>query len=178
MQTRVEIKARVANLHSFLINAKHISGREGEVSRQMDTFFNCPNGKLKIRNLQGVDQLIFYRRTNGNGPKVAQFHYVNLSNSDEIKNTLDLAYGTKGKVSKTRTTFLTDERTRIHADDVEGLGTFMELEVQMKEGENVHECQKIVEDLMIRLGVSKDDLVTGSYLDHILMKVEQSDNTQ
>lgn len=177
MIRRVEIKARIANFQSFLVCAQEISGMDGEVTRQKDTFFNCPNGKLKLRKQQeGEGQLIFYRRSDNTiGPTVSEFRYVDINNPGEIENILHLAYGIKGKVNKTRTRFLVGT-TRIHADDVDHLGTFMELEVPIKEEQNVEEGQKIVKDLMARLGVSKDALVTRSYLDHIVQSQGQNTN--
>ena len=42
--------------------------------------------------------------------------------------TLGLALGVRGVVKKTRRLIMIGQ-TRVHIDDVEGLGTFMELEV-------------------------------------------------
>lgn len=178
MPSNVEIKAKVADFPAFLMRAKEVSGTEGDVIHQMDTFFNCPNGRLKIRCLQECKRpgvLIFYRRPDKIGPKVSEFECVNLEKSDEVKNALGLAYGVKGEVRKTRTLFHVGQ-TKIHADKVESLGTFMELEVQMKDGQSVEEGHKIAEDLMTRLGVRKDDLITGAYMDHILQNQVESAN--
>ena len=41
---------------------------------QDDTFFHCPNGRLKLRELSSTDgQLIFYQRADKAGPK--ESHY-------------------------------------------------------------------------------------------------------
>jgi adenylate cyclase class IV len=48
---------------------------------------------------------------------------------------------------------------------VEGLGQFMELEVVMNDGQTDAEGQAIAEDLMTRLGVRKEDLLEGAYID-------------
>ncbi len=77
---------------------------------------------------------------------------------------LELAYGIRGVVRKTRYLYLAGQ-TRIHLDDVEGLGRFMELEVVLEEGQSDAEGQKIAEDLMSALGVERDDLIDGAYMD-------------
>jgi adenylate cyclase class IV len=48
---------------------------------------------------------------------------------------------------------------------VEGLGQFMELEVVLREGQSDAEGQSIAEELMARLGVRKEDLLEGAYMD-------------
>lgn len=174
MPSNVEIKARVVDFRAFLVRAQEISGTRGNIIHQIDTFFNCPNGRLKIRCFpEHTGQLIFYRRPDKIGPKVSEFRCVDLKDPDEMKSSLGLAYGVKGEVRKKRTLFLVGQ-TRIHADEVENLGTFMELEVQMRDGQSIEEGHKIAENLMARLGVRKDDLITGAYMDRILRN--QSEN--
>ena len=55
------------------------------------------------------------------------------SDPESLKSTLSLALGVRGVVRKTRYLYLVGQ-TRIHLDDVEGLGHFMELEVVMQTG--------------------------------------------
>jgi predicted adenylyl cyclase CyaB len=77
---------------------------------------------------------------------------------------LELAYGIRGIVRKTRYLYLVDQ-TRVHLDEVEGLGQFMELEVVMQEGQSDAEGQLIAEGLMAVLGVERSDLLEGAYMD-------------
>lgn len=168
MPSNVEIKAKVPDFSAFLARTKDVSGQVGEVKHQVDTFFNCESGRLKLRcENDSKAVLIYYRRPEVTGPKVSEFSCVEVDHADEIINTLCSAYGKKGEVRKTRTLFLVGQ-TRIHADDVFDLGTFMELEVQLKQGQSVEEGHRIAEDLMRKLGVVHADLITGAYMDHIL----------
>ncbi len=77
---------------------------------------------------------------------------------------LELACGIRGVVRKTRYLYLVGQ-TRVHLDDVEGLGQFMELEVVLREGQSDAEGQAIAEELMTRLGVERGDLLEGAYMD-------------
>ncbi|XP_067110855.1 uncharacterized protein [Osmerus mordax] len=54
MPSNVEIKARVNDYSLFAERAGQLSQSEGVVIRQQDTFFNCSNGRLKLRNLMVV----------------------------------------------------------------------------------------------------------------------------
>ncbi|KAL5475076.1 hypothetical protein EMCRGX_G027130 [Ephydatia muelleri] len=56
-------------------------------------------------------------------------------------------------------------QTRIHIDKVEGLGDFIELEVVMYPEQELTEGERIAEDLMSKLGVTKEDLETQAYID-------------
>ena len=75
-----------------------------------------------------------------------------------------MAYGQVGRVRKHRTLFLIG-RTRVHLDNVEGLGYFIELEVVLEQGEpsdvGVEEAHK----LMARLGIEPSQLIEDAYVD-------------
>ena len=47
-----------------------------------------------------------------------------------FQETLGKALGVKGRVKKTRLLYMVGQ-TRVHVDEVEGLGNFMELEVSL-----------------------------------------------
>jgi predicted adenylyl cyclase CyaB len=67
-------------------------------------------------------------------------------------------------IRKKRTLYLAGQ-TRIHLDEVEGLGNFMELEVVLRPDQSDAEGQAIANDLMKRLGVQEQDLIEGAYMD-------------
>ena len=50
MPSNVEIKASVSDQAEFAEKAAQLSGSEGTISRQRDTFFNCSQGRLKLRD--------------------------------------------------------------------------------------------------------------------------------
>lgn len=71
--------------------------------------------------------------------------------------------GPVGDVKKTRYLFLYGQ-TRIHVDDVQGLGTYMELEVCLKDEETLEYGTEVAHKIMEQLQISKDSLVTGAYM--------------
>ncbi len=103
---------------------------EGPVELQQDdTFFRCDSGRLKLRVFaDGNGELIFYRRADEQGPKESFYLLAPTSSPDTLRELLTSAYGQVGRVRKHRTLFLVG-RTRVHLDQVEGLGHFLELEV-------------------------------------------------
>ncbi|KAM8883752.1 uncharacterized protein ACB058_000184 isoform 2-T2 [Synchiropus picturatus] len=168
MPSNVEIKAQVADPVQFAKTAAQLSQSEGTVIQQHDTFFNCSKGRLKLRDfMNGSGQLIFYERPDTDGPKLSRYSISPTSDPPSLHTVLSDALGVKGEVKKQRRLFLIGQ-TRVHLDTVEGLGTYMELEVVMRPDQSVEEGQQVAEQLMEQLGVSQESLVTGAYMDLLL----------
>lgn len=165
MPSNIEIKARVRDFAEIRARAETLSDTPVEIIPQEDTFFHTPQGRLKLRLVSGKQgQLIYYSRPDQEGPKRSDYHISHTSDPENLKRVLALAYGIRGVVRKTRYLYLVGQ-TRIHLDDVEGLGQFMELEVVMQEGQSDTEGQAIAENLMADLGVERRDLLEGAYMD-------------
>jgi len=165
MPSNIEIKAHIRNFDEIRRRAEQLSDIPVEVIPQVDTFFNTSQGRLKLRVLsEAKGQLIYYTRPDREGPKRSDYHISLTSDPDNLKRVLELTYGIRGIVRKTRYLYLVGQ-TRVHLDDVEGLGQFMELEVVMREGQGDAEGQAIAEDLMAALGVEENDLLEGAYMD-------------
>jgi len=165
MPANIEIKARVDDFAEIRRRAESLSDTPVDVILQEDTFFNAEKGRLKLRVLRaGSSQLIYYTRPDQEGPKRSDYHIYETPDPENLKHVLELAYGIRGLVKKTRYLYLIGQ-TRVHLDDVDGLGQFMELEVVMADGQSDTEGQAIAEDLMSRLGVERGDLLEGAYMD-------------
>lgn len=164
MPSNIEIKARAQNFDEIKSRAEKLSNSPAQVIPQEDTFFNTPRGRLKLRVLGDHSQLIYYTRPDQEGPKRSDYHITRSNDPENLKRVLELAYGIRGVVKKTRYLYLVGQ-TRVHLDDVQGLGQFLELEVVMEEGQSDAEGQKTAEDLMSALGVEKGDLIDGAYMD-------------
>jgi predicted adenylyl cyclase CyaB len=163
----IEIKARVRDFAAIRSRAEALSDTPVQVIPQEDTFFYTPRGRLKLRQLApDRAQLVYYERSDQDGPKRSNYHIFETRDSENLKTVLSLALGVRGVVRKTRFLYLVGQ-TRVHLDEVEGLGQFMELEVVMHPEQADAEGQAIAEDLMTRLGVREEDLLKGAYMDLI-----------
>jgi predicted adenylyl cyclase CyaB len=162
--SNIEIKARAHHFEDIKSRAEKLSDSPVQMIPQEDTFFNTPQGRLKLRTLADHSQLIYYTRPDQEGPKRSDYHITRSNDPENLKRVLELAYGIRGVVRKTRYLYLVGQ-TRIHLDDVDRLGQFMELEVVMEDGQSDSEGQKIAEDLMSALGVERVDLIDGAYMD-------------
>lgn len=165
MPSNIEIKARVRNFQEVKDRAEELSNQPAQVMPQEDTFFNTAQGRLKLRvSSEEKGQLIYYTRPDQEGPKRSDYHISHTTDSEHLKQVLALACGIRGVVRKTRYLYLVGQ-TRVHLDDVEGLGQFIELEVVLQDGQSDAKGQAIAEDLMERLGVARSDLLEGAYMD-------------
>jgi predicted adenylyl cyclase CyaB len=164
LPSNIEIKARARNFEALRSSAEKLSNTPVQVIPQKDIFFNTAEGRLKLRILADHAELIYYTRPDQEGPKRSDYQIARSDDPENLKRVLELAYGLRGEVRKTRYLYLVGQ-TRVHLDDVEGLGQFIELEVVMREDQSDAEGQKIAEDLMSALGVEKNDLIDGAYMD-------------
>ena len=165
MPRNIEIKARLPDLDAMRARVQRLADRGPEELTQDDTFFHCPEGRLKLRVFSPDDgQLIFYRRADESGPKTSFYILSPTSAPESLREALTLAYGQVGRVRKHRTVYWAG-RTRIHLDRVEDLGTFLELEVVLEPGEPIEAGEAEAERLMRDLGIAGNWLLRGAYLD-------------
>ena len=165
MPANIEIKARVRDFTSLQSRAASLSDTPVQVIPQEDTFFHTPQGRLKLRVLgPNRAQLVYYERPDRDGPKRSNYYIFETTDPESLKKALSLALGVRGVVRKTRRLYLAGQ-TRIHLDEVDGLGHFMELEVVLRPDQGDAEGQAIAEGLMEALGVQPADLIEGAYMD-------------
>ena len=165
MARNIEIKARITRVIDLIGPAAAIADQGPTEILQDDTFFACHAGRLKLRafsNSQG--ELIFYQRSNQDGPKESFYVRTPTAAPDSLRETLTLAYGAVGRVRKHRTLFLAG-RTRIHLDTVEDLGDFLELEVVLDDDESLENGIREAQRLMQQLGVTPSQLIDRAYVD-------------
>ncbi|HEX5737595.1 MAG TPA: class IV adenylate cyclase [Hydrogenophaga sp.] len=165
MARNIEIKARIDSVATLVERASAWADEGPVFIEQDDTFFNCDQGRLKLRSFSPHEgELIFYRRADVAGPKASFYLRTPTASPDALRQTLALAYGEIGRVRKHRSLFLVG-RTRVHLDQVQDLGSFLELEVVLAEDEADEAGEAEARDLMQRLGIEPDQLVEGAYLD-------------
>ncbi|MEK8030197.1 class IV adenylate cyclase [Ideonella sp. DXS29W] len=166
MPRNIEIKARIDSVASLLARAQPLAGGQAPVEiRQDDTFFQCPQGRLKLRAFSADSgELIYYRRADQDGPKESFYVRTPTSTPDSLRETLTLAWGEAGRVRKRRQLLLVG-RTRVHLDEVEGLGDFMELEVVLQDDEPAEAGEREAQALMAQLGIEPSQLVSTAYVD-------------
>jgi predicted adenylyl cyclase CyaB len=165
MPRNVEIKARIADRAAVEQRVRALADSGPTVIRQEDTFFRATSGRLKLRVLDSTQgQLIHYRRADAGGPRESDYAIVPVERPDALRAVLADALGVTGTVRKTRTLYMAG-RTRIHLDEVDGLGSFVEIEVVLGDGEPVADGEAEALRLTEALGIRQEDLVPVAYVD-------------
>lgn len=165
MPRNIEIKARLDNIAAVepLVAALATAGPTLIV--QDDSFFTCAQGRLKLRRFaDGSAELIAYQRPDQAGPKTSTYVRTPVADPASMAEALAAACGRLGRVQKHRTLYLAG-RTRVHLDEVQGLGPFLELEVVLADGEPEAAGVAEAEAWMARLGLARSALVEPAYLD-------------
>lgn len=165
MADNIEIKARLGDLQALQQVAESLSKSKCQVIRQEDTFFFAPYGRLKLRQSSADHgQLVYYLREDNRGPKHSEYYIFETDDPEALKGILTKAYGVRGVVRKVRHLYLVGQ-TRIHLDEVEGLGQFIELEVVLQPDQGEAQGLQIAQDLMDKLGITPEDLIDVAYID-------------
>lgn len=126
----IELKIKVSNFQGIEKSLKLLGAKYRGVLRQKDTYFNCVRGRLKIREINNKNgELIFYQRPDSAINKLCDYSLVSLDRArlQQLKSILAATAGIKVIVSKRRHLWLL-KNTRVHLDQVDKLGKFLELE--------------------------------------------------
>jgi predicted adenylyl cyclase CyaB len=165
MKTNIEIKAKAHDFQRQKDLAREIAGASEKIIYQDDTFFVVPHGRLKLRIFSpSHGELIYYERDDITSPKKSNYCISETNSPYTLKDALSLALPVRERVCKKRHLFIVGQ-TRIHFDEVESLGNFIELEVVMKDNQPANECLDIAGDLMKKLEIQNNDLIKGAYID-------------
>jgi len=165
MATNVEIKARVNDIGRLRERVEALSDAPCEVISQRDGFFNTAKGRLKLRVLApDRAHLVYYERADVSGPRRSDYNISDMPDPESLEKVLSACLGVRGVVSKVRSLYKVGN-TRIHLDQVEGLGCFLELEAVLGPDQTAEQGQEIVSDLMAKLGIAKADLIDIAYID-------------
>jgi adenylate cyclase, class 2 len=167
----VEIKARCENQDKIRELLKKLNADFKGNDHQIDTYFQVPVGRLKLREGTIENHLIYYQRENQDGPKESQITLFQNNPRSSLKSILEKALGILVSVDKTREIYLLDN-VKIHLDSVVELGSFIEIEAIDFDGSIgrdvlYEQCEKY----MLLLEISSDDLISHSYSDLLLNRL-------
>jgi adenylate cyclase class IV len=167
MASNIEIKARLSRKQALHLQTEALSRSSlaPEILHQTDTFYNVSSGRLKLRELEnGCAELIAYERPDHTGPKLSSYVCCPCSDPKSLHEALSRSVGVRGVVEKRRQVIHIGQ-TRLHLDEVFGLGDFFELEVVLRENQSPEEGEAIALELMAAFGVESESLIDVAYID-------------
>ncbi|GIV31287.1 MAG: adenylate cyclase [Saprospiraceae bacterium] len=167
MPHNVEIKARCKKPERIHATLRQLGADYRGCDHQIDTFFQIPpeRGRLKLRQGQIENALIYYQRPDTAGPKTSRVILQALPPDNQLAELLDHALGTRIVVDKMRHIYFIDN-VKFHVDEVRGLGTFVEIEAQDSTGKwGLEHLDAQCRHFMRVLGIEAADLLTEAYAD-------------
>lgn len=164
----LELKAPITNAEELVQKVVDIGAQFQWRKQQTDTYFNVATGKLKLREQEGSPaELIAYLRPEENGSRVSQYEIFETDEPDKLKRLLANTIGIRGIVSKQRTLYLW-ENVRIHFDEVEDLGQFIEFEAVMNQEADMSVSRDRIDFLSRTLSITTGATVAGGYLEMLI----------
>jgi predicted adenylyl cyclase CyaB len=169
MKLNLELKARCPDPAAVRQRLRNLGARPSDILHQIDTYFNVQVGRLKLRHIKNKNQaeLIFYCRPDDSDVRLSRYQRLAVPDPPAMEQLLAAALGVVVVVRKRRELWLW-HNVRIHLDEVENLGNFIELEAVLSESEHddSHDrIEKLVRAARIELGdrlaPSYADLLTG-----------------
>jgi predicted adenylyl cyclase CyaB len=162
----IEIKARCTNpskVRQLLLQQPNIQFIG--VDAQMDTYFKIPSGRLKLREGNIENSLIYYDRENKKDAKKSDVTLYKPTEVASLKAVLLAALPTLIVVEKKREIYFIDH-IKFHIDTLTGLGCFIEIEViDATDAMDITKMKEQCQWYMELLDIQKEDLMENSYSD-------------
>jgi len=168
----VELKARYPDLQAGHDTALRVGAVDTDSLEQVDTYFHAADGRLKLREInsrvEGLSaELIWYARPDQVAARTSQFHVVPVPRPAAILEALDTGLGIQVVVRKTRHLYLLDN-VRIHLDEVDRLGSFLEFEAVLDRGQEEAIGYAQLQELQREFGIAAEAIIGASYSDLLL----------
>ena len=159
----IEFKAELRDIHEARTQLRVLGAQFIGTLEQTDTYYKLADGRLKKREAPGEPvEWLFYHRPDRITPKMCNYTIL----SDE---QAKLRWGTHSLrqwlvVKKTRDLWMLDD-VRIHLDQVEDIGTFIEFEAMVTKRCNVKECHMAMGELREVFESLLGEAISVSYSD-------------
>ena len=170
----IEIKAKSANQKEIRKILKSKNAYFKGIDHQIDTCFKVSYGRLKLREGNIENYLIYYVRENKEGPKQSNVILYKPTPNSSLKDILTKSLGILAVVDKKREINFIGN-LKFHIDSVKDLGYFVEIEAIDKTGlmskkKLLNQCNYY----MNLFKISKSDLISASYSDLLMKKQDKS----
>ncbi len=161
----LKIKAVLHNRAAAETVAVRLSDARPETICQEDIFFRCAGARLKLRILGSEHgELIRYERPDVAAARCSRYLIARTTDPQIVQQILTKNVRCNGSRQENANS-LPYRQTRVHIDEVEGLGSFLELEVVLQPEQSDIEGKAVAERLMSEFGIDKQQLIPEAYID-------------
>jgi predicted adenylyl cyclase CyaB len=165
LRRNLELKARLESLETARQVARRLATEQQQRQVQTDVYFHCRHGRLKIRHIEGGPaQLLWYARPDQQEVALSQYRLAEVPDAAAVELALAGALGIWLSVRKCREIYMY-HNVRIHLDQVEGLGEFLEFEAVLGPTADEPTSQQRLDFLSSQFGIRPESLVEKSYSD-------------
>ena len=159
----VELKARLPDLAQARAVARRLATRPAQELSQRDTYFHCDTGRFKLRQIDGEQaQLIWYQRASQQQATSSHYMLVEIPRPEGMMKLLAATLGIRAVVEKQREVYFY-QNVRIHLDQVQLLGTFLEFEAVLEHADQIPQGHQQLDFLRRQFSIEDKDLLEGSY---------------
>ena len=164
----IEFKAATNQLDNLEKKLLTLNPRFIGEDNQIDTYFNVVTGRLKLREGNIENSLIYYERENTTGAKQSDILLYQHQPDKTLKDILIKSNGIKAVVSKRRRIYFIDN-VKFHFDLVRDLGTFVEVEAIDSNGDiGVAKLKEQCDYYAVFFDIKEQDYIAVSYSDMLL----------
>ncbi len=161
----MEIKSKCMNHDAARSTLQRLNAEFKGIDHQIDTYFRVPNGRLKLREGNFEQTLIYYFREDRSEPKPSKVLLYQTNRDLSLKEILSRSLGILVIVDKMREVYFIDN-IKFHLDNVKFLGTFMEIEAIDKDGTIGREkLEQQCHQYIAELNIQPSQLIALSYSD-------------
>lgn len=134
---------------------------------QIDTYFNVNKGRLKLREGNIENALIYYERQNIANAKQSDVLLYKHNPDNTLKDILIKVHGIKVVVEKKRRIYFI-ENVKFHFDTIARLGTFIEVEAIDNADLGIERLKEQANDYASFFNIKPSEFVAFSYSDLLL----------
>ena len=167
-----EFKAKTTELDNLEKKLLELNPKFIGEDNQTDTYFNVTTGRLKLREGNIENSLIYYERQNTAGAKQSDVLLYRHNPDKTLKDILIKLHGIKVIVEKIRKIYFIDN-VKFHFDTIPELGTFIEVEAIDKNGNlGIEKLKEQANKYAALFNIKPSDYIALSYSDLILKSTE------
>lgn len=146
------------------------------ILEQTDTYFNVDDGRLKLREEDNSSSsqayFIRYYRKNVSSDKESVYHCYPVADVEEFWKIFASALTQEIVVKKNRELYLY-KHARIHLDEVEGLGKFVEIEVLIRDEQEQTDSKTLMDELISMLNIRDAEVCAPGYRELLLQSQQK-----
>ncbi|MCF2143902.1 MAG: class IV adenylate cyclase [Candidatus Heimdallarchaeota archaeon] len=165
----VEVKAKCQDLPSI----KAILKKEGGIflgqEEQVDIYFKITKGRLKLRKGAKQSYLIYYEREDLREIRPSHFELYPTATPTKLEKLLRAAFDVLVEVKKNREVVWI-QNIKFNLDNVEGLGTFIEIEAMTESPQEFADLKQKVQVFIEKFAIKKEEIQSQSYSDLLLQR--------